>query len=156
MNTLIKIFLLFLALTIASAVMINDFGIEFGKINYWENHGVFFLFFIALFPRLTLLLSSVVSGGLLWWIAWFVTPRFLVAYLATVAYWQTNPLLVVIAWLVALGGESSEKTVFINRGSPFRYKRTVIIDGETHSSQQPFDGQAIDAEFEVKKESDID
>lgn len=155
MKTLIKIFLLFLALSIATAVMIQDFGIEFGKINYWQNHGVFFLFFIALFPRLTLVLSSVASGGFLWWLAWLITPRFLVAYLATLAYWQTNPLLVVTAWLVALGGESSEKTVFINRGTPFRYKRTVIIDGAQHRSQQSFDG-TIDAEFEIKKETDLD
>ncbi len=90
----------------------------------------------------------------MWWLAWIITPRFLVAYLATVAYWQTNPILVAIAWLVALGGESSEKTVVINRGAPFRFKKTVIIDsGQT--SNQSFDSQAIDAEFEVRKESDI-
>lgn len=86
-----------------------------------------------------------------------ITPRFLIAYLATVAYWQTNPILVVIAWLVALGGESSEKTAFIRRGSSFRDKKTVIIDKSEHpSSQQHFDGQAINAEFEVKKESDLE
>jgi len=156
MNTLIKIFLLFLTLTIGSAVMIQDFGIQFGSVNYWQNHTLFFLLFIALFPRLTLVVSSVASGGFLWWLAWLITPRFLIAYLATVAYWQTNPILVVIAWLIALGGESSEKTVFINRGSPFRNKKTVIIDRNQHpSSQKNFDGQAINAEFEVKKESDL-
>ncbi len=156
MNTLIKFFLLFLSLTIASAIMIQDFGVEFGTISYWQNHGVFFLIFITLFPRLTLLLSSVTTGGILWWLAWFITPRFLVAYLATLAYWQTNPVLVVISWLVALGGESSEKSIVINRGQPFRYKKTVNINNGATSSQNSSSGQTINAEFEVKSEKDID
>lgn len=161
MNTLIKFFLLFLALTIASAVMIQDFGMEFGTISYWQTHGVFFLIFITLFPRLTLLVSSVASGGFLWWLAWLITPRFLVAYLATLAYWQTNPVLVVISWLVALGGESSEKSIVINRGQPFRTnfhtKRTVNINTATSSSSRAnHPGQTIDAEFEVKSETNID
>ena len=157
MNTLFKIFIVFLLLSMGSAIMMRDFGIEFGDINYWQNHGVFFLIFITLFPRLTLLFSSVATGGLLWWLAWFITPRFLVAYLATIAYWQTNPVLVVISWVIAIGGESSEKTVVINRGSPFRSKRTVILNNSNHRHQggnSPTD--SIEAEFKVKNESDLD
>ena len=133
--------------------MMRDFGIEFGTVSYWKDHGVFFLIFLTLFPRLTLLISSVASGGILWWLAWFLTPRFLVAWLATVAYWQTNPMLVALSWLIAIGGESSEKTVVINRGAPFKYKRTVIIDKDKHS--QSTSGDTIDAEFKVKGESDL-
>ena len=155
MNTLFKIFFVFLALTIASAIMMRDFGVEFGTISYWDAHGVFFLIFLTLFPRLTLLLSSVASGGILWWLAWFITPRFLIAYLATLAYWQTNPLLVALSWVIALGGESSEKTVVINRGSNFRNKKTVIIDNNEASSST-YEGGAINAEFKVKSEKDID
>lgn len=37
------------------------------------------------------------------------------AVLATIAYWEQNPILVVISWLMALGGESGEKVVVRNR-----------------------------------------
>jgi hypothetical protein len=84
-------------------------GIEFGSSNYWDAHGLLLLVGLALLPRLTLLLSSIATGGLLWWAGWLVAPRVLVATLATISYFETNPLLVVVAWLVALGGESSEK-----------------------------------------------
>ena len=46
----------------------------------------------------------------MWWLGWLVAPRILVAILATISYFEANPVLVVIAWLVALGGESSEKS----------------------------------------------
>jgi len=42
-------------------------------------------------------------------------PRYLVAFLATLAYWNQNPFLVVFSWLIAFGGESSEKYVVVNR-----------------------------------------
>ena len=155
MNTLFKIFFVFLVLSIASAIMMRDFGMEFGTISYWDTHGVFLLIFLTLFPRLTLLLSSVASGGILWWLAWLITPRFLVAYLATIAYWQTNPLLVALSWVIAFGGESSEKTVVINRGSNFRNKKTVVIDNNKAASST-YEGGAINAEFKVKSEKDID
>lgn len=78
-------------------------------IDFWEVHGWLFILAICFFPRITLLLSSVASGGLLWWAGWLFAPRLLVAILATSAYWSTNPVLCVITWLWALGGESAEK-----------------------------------------------
>lgn len=33
------------------------------------------------------------------------------ATLATITYWEVNPVLVVISWLVAISGESGEKSV---------------------------------------------
>jgi hypothetical protein len=89
----------------------NQFGITFGNQDYWDVHGLWFLVFITAFPRLTMLFSSVASGGILWWLSWLFAPRLLAAFLATVAYWNTNKALVVIAWLVAWGGESGEKYV---------------------------------------------
>lgn len=83
--------------------------------SFWDNHGIFFLIFITLFPRLTLLFSSVAFGGFFWWLGFIFAPRLLVAILATTAYWQTNPILVVISWFVALSGEAREKTFFRNR-----------------------------------------
>ena len=83
--------------------------------NFWNVHGFLFILFMAFFPRLTLLFSSVVSGGFLWWLGWLIMPRLLVAILATTAYWHTNTLLVVFAWFWAIGGESTEKGIIRRR-----------------------------------------
>ena len=79
--------------------------------NFWDVHGLIFIAFMCFFPRLTLLLSSVATGGLVWWLGWIFAPRLLVAILATSAYWQTNTILVVITWIWALSGETAEKTI---------------------------------------------
>lgn len=75
--------------------------------NFFANHGVLTLICLACFPRLTLLFASFASGGLLWWLGWIFTPHLLVAILA-IPYWHSNPVLVIIAWIVALGGTSGE------------------------------------------------
>lgn len=106
---LLRSILFFFVLLIASSVMITVLHVPFGTENFFENHSLLFLIFISFFPRLTLLFSSVVSGGLFWWLGWLFFPRILVATLATFAYFQTNPILVTISWLIALSGESFEK-----------------------------------------------
>ena len=143
MKTLLKIVFLFLAITGASTLLYNYTNVEFGKADYFDHHGWIFLFSIALFPRLTLLVSSMLvgtieAGGLIWWLAFFIAPRILVASLATVSYWNTNQILVIISWLIAFGGESSEKFMITRRmRSPRRY-------------DQGFSGATIDAEYKVK------
>ncbi|RDI96813.1 hypothetical protein DVT68_19870 [Dyella solisilvae] len=77
--------------------------------NFWDVHGWLFVVAMFFFPRLTLLFSSVVSGGFLWWLGWLFAPRLLVAILATTAYWETNRVLVIAAWFWALAGEGAEK-----------------------------------------------
>ena len=144
MKTLFKIALIFLAITGASTLLFNYTNVEFGKAEYFDNHGWIFLFSIALFPRLTLLVSSLVVGsiqlgGLIWWAGFFFAPRVLVACLATVSYWHNNPVLVIISWLIALGGESSEKFVITKRMmTPKKY-------------DQGFSGSTIEAEYKVKE-----
>jgi hypothetical protein len=98
-------------LSIGSAFAIQYWGVQFGAVSFWDKHGILFLVLIALFPRLTLLFSSLPFGGLFWWLGWFFAPRLLVSILATVNYWETNKVLVIVAWLIAMGGESSEKYV---------------------------------------------
>jgi hypothetical protein len=110
----------FLAITGAVALATGLLGFKFSRSDYWDYHGFLFLVFIAFFPRLTLLFSSVPSGGALWWLSWLIAPRLLVAVLATLNYWNQNPLLVVTAWLIALGGESSEKMIFVRQGGRTR------------------------------------
>jgi hypothetical protein len=78
-------------------------------VNFWHEHGWLFVIAMFFFPRLTLLFSSVASGGLLWWLGWLFAPRLLVAILATTYYWETNTILVILTWVWALSGESIEK-----------------------------------------------
>lgn len=106
---MLRAILFFIVLVFVTSFLANDLKVPFGTVDFFVNHGILFLVFLAFFPRLTLIFSSVATGGLLWWLGWFFFPRVLVAVLATFAYAQTNPFLVTISWLVALGGESAEK-----------------------------------------------
>lgn len=143
MKTIFKIAIIFLAITGASTLLYNYTDVVFTNFDYFDKHGWIFLFSIALFPRLTLLVSgllvgSIQFGGLIWWLGFFFAPRILVACLATVSYWNQNPILVIISWLIALGGESSEKFMITRRmRSPQRY-------------DQGFSGSTIEAEYKIK------
>ena len=147
---------IFFVLLVATALMIDVFKLDFGTINFWDRHNIFFLIFIAIFPRLTLLFSSVAFGGFVWWLGFFFCPRILIASLATVAYFQTNPILVVMSWLIAIGGEVFEKwgigkgrfrvQTFHSRSGPF-----PSPDQEVKSHTVLGDGDVIEAEF-TKKE----
>ena len=80
--------------------------------NFWDVHGIAFIICITLFPRLTMLVTGICFApfsGVLFWLRWVFTPRLTAAILASMFYWDTNPVLVVFAWLAALSGESSEK-----------------------------------------------
>lgn len=119
MKFLVRFLLGFLVISLAVGLITSFLGVELAHAQYWSHHGILFLFFITVFPRLTLLLATASSGGLLWWLGWFFSPHLLVAVLATLNYWNENPFLVVLAWLVALGGETSEKYVTIRRSRTF-------------------------------------
>lgn len=75
--------------------------------DFFDQHTVIALIGLALLPRITLLVASFATGGLLWWLGWVFTPHILVAILS-LRYWDTNPVLVVIAWIFALLGTSGE------------------------------------------------
>lgn len=91
--------------------------------DFWDNHGVLFIVFMFIFPRLTLLFSSVAFGGFFWWLGWLFAPRLLVAILATISYGSTNTFLVVLSWFWALSLESGEKTmIHKSRGKVFWHK----------------------------------
>ena len=143
MRSLTRFFIVFLAITGAVALTTGLVGVRFGSDDFWSHHGLFFLVFVTAFPRLTLILLSVPTGGLLWWVGWLFVPRLLVAVLATLEYWHQNPVLVVIAWLVAVGGESSEKYVVVRRShygsSPRRepkYVESEVIETRSGRSDR--------------------
>ena len=46
----------------------------------------------------------------MWWLGWLFAPHLLVAFLS-LAYWHTNPILVITAWIIALGGTGGEGEV---------------------------------------------
>jgi hypothetical protein len=72
--------------------------------DFWDVHGVGFLLACVCFPRLTLLFGVATPFGPLAWIGWLFFPRLVIAILATNMYWDTNPVLCVLAWMNAFGG----------------------------------------------------
>ncbi len=122
-SKLVRVIIIFLAISVVAFVSTRFLGIHFGTNDFWDYHGVLFLIAITFFPRLTLLFSSVPFGGIFWWLGWLFAPRILVAILATITYWNSNPILVTLSWLIAIGLESSEKRFVIYR------TRRVRTDG---------------------------
>ncbi len=138
MSLFLKLIIAFLALT-GLVFLLGEFSeVEFGQGNYWDHRGVLFLIFVSIFPRLTLLFSSVAFGGVFWWLGWIFAPRFLVAILATLSYWNQNPILVILSWLIAISGESGEKGVVVRRSYRPRAHRPIlnpdVIDVTPNSS----------------------
>ena len=145
---------IFFILLVATSLLIDITNTSFGTVNFFKNHGLFFLIFITFFPRLTLLFSSVPFGGFLWWLGLIFCPRILVASLATVAYFHTNPFLVTMSWIVALGGETMEKAGLNRRRGKFIFKTyrsgpVNPFDPEPTTRQINRD-DAIEAEFTKK------
>lgn len=155
-TVLLKGTAIFFILLVATSVLMDTMQMEFGHVDFFQKHGIFFLIFITLFPRLTLLFSSVATGGFFWWLGFIFCPRILVASLATVSYFHTNPVLVVISWLIALGGETMEKVGIGNRRR-FVFRTYRMSSGpfyrkeETVRSHKTLDSNGvIEAEFTKK------
>jgi hypothetical protein len=64
-------------------------------------NGIDFIFFLFLFPRLTMLAMGTFMShiGFCFFCGWMFFPRLTIAILATSLYWDTNPVLCVFAWL---------------------------------------------------------
>jgi len=77
--------------------------------DFWEVHGIFFILFMIFLPRLTMLFTGICFAwaGFWFWVGWLIAPRLTVAILATTVYWDTNPVLCVLAWVWAFYGGSS-------------------------------------------------
>ena len=79
--------------------------------SFWNVHGILFLIGLTLFPRLTVILFSYVTGGVIFWGFFLLAPRLVIPILAAFHYWDTNPVLVVVSFFICLGGETGEKEV---------------------------------------------
>lgn len=75
--------------------------------SFWTAHihPIIFILFLMVFPRLTLLvwwLAGILSITFFGFIFWLISPSFLIAYLASSIYWETNPTLVILSWIWAV------------------------------------------------------
>lgn len=77
--------------------------------SFWTHHSIFQLLGWVFFPRLMFWFFSVMTGGFMFWVGVFFVPRIMIAFWATTYYWDTNPVLCLVAWLCAFTGESAEK-----------------------------------------------
>lgn len=153
-----KIIILSVVVMFAGLMFEGSPLVTFGTTDFFQKHGVLFLIFITLFPRLTLLFSSVSTGGFLWWLSFFFWPRVLVASLATISYYKTNPYLVVMSWIVAIGGETMEKRGIGANQSRFVFKtfrageafRTEPQGDNVRRGPVLTDTNVIEAEFTKK------
>lgn len=85
--------------------------------DFWDNHTWLFVIAMLFFPRLTMLFATSYGGGFLYWVGWALAPRLTVAIIATMLYSQHNIVMVVLAWLIAIGGDSYEKTIVVRRSN---------------------------------------
>ena len=76
--------------------------------DFWTVHGFGFILCMFFFPRLTLFFATL-CGGIWWWLGLIFLPRITVAILATMTYFDTNPVLVVFTWIWAILLEFTEK-----------------------------------------------
>jgi hypothetical protein len=85
--------------------------------GFWQEHdvvlGIVFLIFITFFPRITMRFAVAIPFGWGAWVGWLFVPHITVAVYATKLYWQTNPVLCVIGWFVAVVG-----TIYNIRNAP--------------------------------------
>lgn len=87
--------------------------VTFTQESFWHFHKIYFIIFMFIFPRLTMLVTGIFLRfmGVGFFFAWLIFPRLTVACLATHFYWHTNPVLCFLAWMWAVGGELTEKTI---------------------------------------------
>jgi len=123
-----RLLMIFVVLAASSILAIAFLGVELSRANYWDDHGFLLLIFLTFFPRLALLFSSIPFGGVFWWLGFIFCPHSLVAILATLSYWPTNPFLVCLSWFIALGGEFWEKYYLKKRVRRYEPRDKKIID----------------------------
>lgn len=82
--------------------------------DYWDHHGIFFLLGLTFFPRIATLFFMATPFGFLAWLGWLFCPHFLVA-IYSLQYWDHNPVLVVIAWIMAFVGSGAEEETLRRR-----------------------------------------
>lgn len=94
--------------------------------------GFFFLLGMTFFPRITMFLAMLTPWTALIWIGWIIAPHITVAFIAYQMYWQTNPELCLISFVMAFVGTRGE-IIFVQRaikeeeGDERKFFETVFI-----------------------------
>ena len=93
-------------------------------LSFWENWnllgGLVLCFLCATFPRIAMIVACLAGGlgvSLAGVMGWIFIPRISIAIIATVNYFDTNPILCIVAWIILLGGEGAEKRALAKAGS---------------------------------------
>lgn len=76
--------------------------------NFWNFHGVWFIIGMITFPRITMFFFATMAWGPLCILGFIFVPYLTAAIIATNLYWDSNTVLCVFAWLVALSGTFGE------------------------------------------------
>lgn len=129
-STLLAILFIFLPGTLSAAdqhsTLISLPSGDLWSIPSVSSHSIFLCVMLILFPRITLAFLALGTGSigitLLGLLGWIFIPRILIAIMATLLYWPAYPILVILAWLIAILCEASEKVVF-QRRVVYRYRR---------------------------------
>ena len=84
--------------------------------TFFENWGAFgglvLMILCAIFPRIAMIVAMLFGGlgvAFLGILGWIFVPRITIAIIATVNYFDTNPVLCILAWIILLCGEGAEK-----------------------------------------------
>ncbi len=72
--------------------------------GFWETHSIWFVLAMFFFPRLTMLFATTFGSGVLYWVGWMLAPKLTVAVIAASLYWETDPYLVLFAFIWCLLG----------------------------------------------------
>jgi len=82
-------------------------------IGFWGRHGILYLFGATFFPKMVLLYCIITLRPWYFWLLWSTCPHMLVAVLAYQRYWETDPLLVLVAVLygVFIGGSQIYRSI---------------------------------------------
>ena len=114
--------------------------------SFFEKYDIVYaavtLIGLAFFPRLSMLLLTAIpfkSMGLLFYLGWIFAPHLTVAILATSWYWSSDYILVLISWIIALGGERTEKkyvkrNISANKRKSFHFEWNFFSKGTSNKS----------------------
>lgn len=71
--------------------------------NFWSEHSVWFVIGLILWPRLLLIYCGMIAAGSVPALFGFtLVPRMMIASAVTLAYGSTNPVLIVVCWILAV------------------------------------------------------
>jgi|GEM_PF-2847517 len=105
--------------------------------DFLDQHNFITLIGLAIFPRVTMLIVSFkVNHNIDYYLGYIFAPHLLAA-IYSLNYWDTNPVLVIIAWMFAIGATPAEIGYLIALGiGLFSSIRKQFIETDSLSSKK--------------------